>query len=479
MTLEILNNIDHFVVVMLENRSFDHILGNLYPNGAPRGQPFDGLTGNEENPDQDNVPISVQQLAVDDPFCYFTPRGNPGEGFSNTSEQLYNDHLLVQQTKLPTNTGFVKNYQFTLSWEEKKKSFVVYEGAGPRDIMAMHTPATLPVISTLAQQYAVCDQWFCSVPSETQCNRAFMHMATSEGLIKNNWDYQFKSKSIFGALGERQHSWNVYAYDTKGMSMTSFDIKDLENAPRSNFGTFKDFQATASAGKLAAYSFLEPKWGATGNSMHPNYNVAKGEQWLSEIYNTLRNGPKEQWEKTLLIITFDEHGGCYDHVAPPANAAPPDDDVAKNGFTFDRFGVRVPFVAVSPLIEAGTVFRTENSTPFDHTSILRTIGLRFGLPPLTRRDAAAPHFANLLTLSEPRTDNALVGVTPPSATAPTEMRPPGALQKALVQRAHQFPDPDESGHSEYPPDFDDGDEAVRWAHDRYTRYRKWKYGDRT
>jgi phospholipase C len=101
--------------------------------------------------------------------------------------------------------------------------------------------------------------------------------------------------------------------------------------------------------------FLEPSWGAKENSQHPNYNVALGEQFIHDVYYALRNGPA--WRQTLLIITYDEHGGCYDHVPPPWGATPPDNIAGEFGFDFSRFGPRVPTVLVSPLIEAGTVFR--------------------------------------------------------------------------------------------------------------------------
>ncbi|MCP5113942.1 MAG: phosphoesterase [bacterium] len=483
-----LTSVENFVVIMLENRSFDHILGNLYAeegNVSPLGHPFDGLTGKESNKDNDGNETSVWNLDPADPYAYFTPKADPGEGFANTSAQLYGDPQIVKPTAPPSNSGFVTNYQFTLSWEPGA-GYTIYPGAGPQGIMAMHTPKTLPVLSTLARQYAVCDRWFCSVPSETQPNRSFIHMATSEGLIKNNWNYQFTSKSIFGALSEGNRNWMIYSYGHKGLSMTRFDIKDILSAPDSNFGVFPEFVEAAKNGKLANYTFLEPAWGLHGNSMHPNYNVARGEQYLKEIYQAVVNSP--QWDKTMLIITFDEHGGCYDHVAPPANAAPPDKHKATNGFDFTRFGVRVPTVLVSPLIQAGTVFRVpepdnyqpgtgENPaaepTPFDHTSILRTVERRFGLAPLTRRDAAAPDLAGVLTLDQPRTDNVLADVTPPTATLPTPTAEHvGVLQKALVTRATEYPDPREKhGSRDQEPDFDSGSEAMDWAASRWRHYR--------
>ena len=203
---------------------------------------------------------------------------------------------------------------------------------------------------------------------------------------------------------------------------------------------FTDFTAAAAAGTLAAFTFLEPSWSSTGNSQHPNYNVALGEQLMHDVYEAVRGGPG--WAETLLVITYDEHGGCYDHVAPPSGAIPPDHDAGEFGFDFTRFGLRVPAVLVSPLIAPGTVFRVPaGSTPLDHTSILKTVQQRWGLPSLTARDAATPGFGDVLTLTAPRTDDALAGVTVPVATAPGPAAgQPSHLQEVQAELvSRQFP----------------------------------------
>ncbi len=145
--------------------------------------------------------------------------------------------------------------------------------------------------------------------------------------------------------------------------------------------------------------------------------MAAGERFIHDVYTAVRTGPA--WNSTLLIVTYDEHGGCYDHVPPPADAVAPDTSSGEFGFDFHRYGLRVPAVLVSPLIEAGTVFRVpDGNVPLDHTSILKTLEDRFGLPPLTARDAAAPGIGDVLTLTTPRTDDPLDGVIPPQNTDP-------------------------------------------------------------
>jgi phospholipase C len=168
--------------------------------------------------------------------------------------------------------------------------------------------------------------------------------------------------------------------------------------------------------------------------------VALGEQLIHDVYEAVRGGPG--WAQTLLVITYDEHGGCYDHVAPPAGAIPPDHDAGEFGFDFSRFGLRVPAVLVSPLIAPGTVFRVPaGSTPLDHTSILKTVQQRWGLPSLTARDAAAPGFGDVLTLTAPRTDDALAGVTVPVAAEPGPAAgQPSHLQEVQAELvSRQFP----------------------------------------
>ena len=176
--------------------------------------------------------------------------------------------------------------------------------------------------------------------------------------------------------------------------------------------------------------------------------MALGEQLIHDVYEAVRGGPG--WPQTLLVITYDEHGGCYDHVPPPSGATPPDNDAGEFGFDFTRFGVRVPTVLVSPLIAAGTVFRVPAaSVPLDHTSILKTVQQRWNLPALTARDAAAPGVGDALTLTTPRTDDVLAGVTvPASAGAGPAAGEPSQLQEIqaeLISRkfpAGQNPAPD-------------------------------------
>ena len=174
--------------------------------------------------------------------------------------------------------------------------------------------------------------------------------------------------------------------------------------------------------------------------------MAPGEQLIHDVYYAVRNGPA--WASTLLMITYDEHGGNYDHVAPPTSATPPGDGtIGEFGFDFTRFGVRIPAVLISPLIAAGTVFRAKTGT-IDHTSVLKTIHERWGTEPLTKRDAAAS-LGDVLTLATARTDDPIAGVAIPVSTG----HHPNASTPSKIDRIHAacvaaLPIRNEKGHYE-------------------------------
>jgi phospholipase C len=423
-----LSSIEHVVVLMLENRSFDHMLGFLYAdagNVSPSGQPFEGLTGTESNPDGNGQPVTVFRIEPTSPHPYYMPGADPGEGYMATNSQLFGTTTAPASPSAPPMQGFVKDFTYTLGWQSRESGWSIVPGTTGNDIMGCYGPETLPVLSALARGYAVCDHWFASAPTETLPNRAFACAATSQGHMDDK-TRTFTSPSIFGLLGQHDLTWAIYGYDAEPLTKRTFT--DIAAVSGGTTGKFADFTAAAAAGTLPAFTFLEPGWSATGNSQHPDYDVALGEQLMHDVYEALRAGPA--WAQTLLVITYDEHGGCYDHVPPPGGATPPDSDTGEFGFDFTRFGVRVPAVLVSPLIAAGTVYRVAaGSTPLDHTSILKTVQQRWSLPPLTARDGAAPGFGDVFTLDAARTDDVLAGVSVPAASGP----PPAAEQPSHLQ----------------------------------------------
>jgi len=422
-----LESIDHVVYVMLENRSFDHLLGFLYP----KSKKFDGLDGTESNADAQGKQAKVFKVTPDmQNACYF-PLANPSEGFPATNEQLFGSAKPPAGTQA-TNSGFVKSFARELE-EPKHPLDPKLVGASPASIMGMYAPETLPVLSALARSYAVCDQWFASVPTQTFPNRAFAVAGTSLGYTDNSARDRpaFDTPSIFGKLADAGCSWKIYGYS--GIPLTAGDFPDtVRPGPNGKVVSgFARFQDDAARGQLPAFSYIEPEWATypkkkatpeqahkeaeqnfhVQNDQHPVSNMAAGEKLLYDIYEALRTGPA--WAKTLLIITYDEHGGTYDHVSPPTDAIPPDNKAGASGFDFKRFGVRVPAVIVSPLIPEGTILRApKDGTPFDHTSLIATLRARFGIGALGKRDAKAPHVGPALSLDAARTDNPLADVRP-------------------------------------------------------------------
>src|SRR3984957_15985122 len=279
-----LPSVEHIVVLMLENRSFDHMLGFLYTdngNVSPLGQPYEGLNGTESNPGTDGSPVSVFRIEPATPNACFMPGADPGEGYMATNAQLFGgSETATTPSSAPTNAGFVTDFAYTLTWQAREGRSIV-AGTAASDIMGCFAPDTLPVLSALAKGYAVCDHWYASAPTETMPNRAFACSATSQGHMDDSTK-TFTCPSIFGSLTTAGVSWRVFGYDRQ--PLTKADFPDITGADSSHFGLFTDFQAAAAAGTLPAFTFLEPSWPSTGNSQHPNYDVALGEQLIHDTY---------------------------------------------------------------------------------------------------------------------------------------------------------------------------------------------------
>ncbi len=407
-----LDKIEHIVVLMLENHSFDSLLGYLYENDAPKrfigdfdGPPrFDGVAdkGELSNPDPQGRPILVGKAPSGQrDMC--NPFPDPGEEFSpHVNTQLFGQDPPPDPSLPPPMSGFVLDYVKAIEDQLLFKREVTE--AEYRIIMNCFTPDAVPVLSGLARSFAVSDRWFSSVPSQTFCNRSFFHSGQSNGFVTNA-DYvkwlKNEAPTLMNVLTDAGLDWRVY-FDpvdvlplTRAIHPKLFGFSD-------NFRQFSDFVADCKKPDgLPAYTFIEPRLLVNHNDMHPpvllnpaiDSSVLAGEVLVNDVYEAIRSSP--MWESTLLIITFDEHGGCYDHVPPPRATPPglatvgPPDAPPGGPFGFDRFGVRVPAIFVSPFIEEGTVIRATGAVPFDHTSLIRTILERWILPRLRDRVAQA------------------------------------------------------------------------------------------
>jgi len=419
------SKIDHIVVLMLENRSFDNLLGWLYDpaNDAPYNvvpSDFDGLSGKSlSNPALDGQPIPVGK--TDDPY---SPQPDPGEPYEDVYSQMYNVPLL-DILRIPPAPPYPPNMQgFVRNYAAQKIAPV-----NAAIIMNSLTPKSLPVLSALAHHYALCDRWFASVPTQTFCNRSFVHAGTSSGYVNNAGGgpcFVNDTTTIFDLLEAAGRTWNIFC---GGWLLESFSLLTQKHlwqyALTPHFAHFKDFVAAAKNGTLPNYSFIEPiyfdspVWGPH-NDMHPECNAIKifgpsnlhrGEALLWTIYDAIFNGPS--WKDTLFIILFDEHGGCYDHVPPPSPtdtcrcpvACLPDRTIPAgeqgfSGFQFDRLGPRVPAIIIS----AYTPPQTRLHDVFEHTSILSTIVNCFELPggQLGNRQEKAQDLSAAVSLAAPR-----------------------------------------------------------------------------
>lgn len=375
---------------MLENRSFDHMLGFLPLNG------LNGLKGNESNNDKQNNVISVSSSAE------FVVKPDPNHEFKDVNEQLFNDYSYnVDPDNVASenrNSGFVKNYQRIIENESQDIS----------QVMKCFSRQHLPALTTLATHYALCDNWFSSVPSSTWPNRFYVHAATSHGHLHTPGAFQgvkdmaddlfsnsYQMRTIYENLQDSGYSWRVFYSDFS----LCFLFKSLWDY-KEHFSPLKDFFDQVECGCLPSYSFLEPRhFGFFPNNQHASHDVRFGENLIAKVYNVIRSN-KEIWEKTLLVILYDEHGGFYDHVFPPT-AISPDDISSKEKFMFNRLGVRVPAVLISPWLP-----QQVNHTLYDHTSLLATVKTQFNLPKfLTKRDENANSFININNiLPSPRED---------------------------------------------------------------------------
>jgi len=463
--------LDHIVVIMFENRSFDNLLGRLYAPGEVAS--FEGVTGkNLANP----IPDWAREAAGPSVVPYGvaasmnSPSPDPGEEYQHVNTQLFgiidpasNRAVLADKmtppynapadpSQPPTMDGFVADYISAFAAEMARAPS--YEEFA--QIMTGYTPEQLPVTSALARGFATFDHWFCEVPTQTFANRSFFHAGTSSGFVDNmspieSFPLHNDAETIFERLDQQGLSWRVYCDPPSHMSLTG-----VIHAPRlwphfaTKFFSTDQFLQDAADGNLPAYSFIEPNLLFGHNDMHPAFDalfpgspldppssLLGGEALLAKVYNAVRSSSSEHgsnaWN-TLLLITFDEHGGTYDHVPPPLVPPPgPADPVGQMNFGFDRSGLRVPAIAVSAWIGERTVINAE----YRNTSVIRTLRERWPLGgPLTNRDAMAADIAPVLSLDTPRDPQDWPEVTPQQVPGYSGVIPaPDAALRGLAKAA--------------------------------------------
>ena len=461
---------DHFVVLMSENRSFDSLLGYCYlPGEPPRNQLFNGLGGLEyRNPVpayiNDGHAFVTNRISPGTEADMQNPNPDPGEEFQHVNTSLFgivdpisNQFKDASDMTAPYNApppgtpatmnGFVWDYcNNFVQLNKRNPTFEEY-----RVIMDSFSPDQLPVINTLAKEFAVYDAWFCAAPTQTIPNRSFFHASTSSGFIVNEpyqkWPLQNNATTIFNKLSDAGLTWRVYYDETQVFPMTAL-IHGVMLEPywRQNFYTMEEFYQDVANGTLPNYAFVEPRMLYNNNDYHPPAplspsipiggwsDVRWGDLLVHDVYTAVKNSSSNNGSNalnTLLLITFDEHGNCFDHVVPPP-ATPPQNPQFQGelGFLFDRLGLRVPAIVVSAYTQANTII----NRPVHHAALIRTLCSKYDLGHLTDRDLNAPDLSDAINLSQPRDPSTWPTPIPRPAPVPPVLdhRPLNDLEKTIV-----------------------------------------------
>jgi len=338
--------IDTLVYLMMENRTYDHVLG---ARSLLEESPANGLRAGMSNPDP-NGGVTASYEAPDGALCVLDPPHS-----WDPSHAQFNAGAM---------DGFVRQQE--------------HQHPGDRSPMQYLTRRHLPVTWSLADSYATCDRWFASVMGPTFPNRYYWLSGQSFGL-KGNDIPTGKHPSILSRLRDAGREWRVYYTDVPFVGLLQ-DHLDTDLTGR--VGPIDRFFTDAAAGKLAPVTYLDPAF--TNADDHPPHHPILGQAFIASVYKALAASP--QWDRCLLVITYDEHGGFFDHVAPPKAT----DDRAALGF--DQLGMRVPALVVGPYVKAGHV----SSVVRDHTSALKQVETTFGTAPLSARASAAADFSELI-----------------------------------------------------------------------------------
>jgi phospholipase C len=374
---EALHKIDHIVVLMLENRSFDHMLGYLSLEAGRNT--VDGLRPGMKN-EHGGKTFPIHHLDR----RKLTKAEDPAHDGKAIAEQMGSDFDM---------SGFVANFA-------RLRPNVPDFGVP----MGYYNASDLPVYDHLAREYAICHKWFSSVPGATWPNRLYAATGRCDGTLDGKQLPIYDIPSFFPELDRRHVSWRWYAHDVATLRLIDDDYRV---GSFSNFAWFdrrsllarENFLDHARDGKLPSVTWIDPNYvdvsftGPSGsNDDHPPSDVMAGQELVFKTYNAIVRGP--QWAKTMLIITYDEHGGFYDHLGPPE----------ANDAQFKRYGVRVPAIVVSPFTQRGGI----GQALYDHTSIVKTILLRFcrdasgKIPDMGERVNNAIHLGALLDLPAAR-----------------------------------------------------------------------------
>ncbi len=368
-----LPQVEHIIIYMQENHSYDSILGM-----HPGGDGFDIRDGRARNSNFNTDGSRVHVFRAPD-TC------QSGQG---VSQNWVSTHNQIDGGRMD---GFLFN--------------------GNTNAMRYWDGQDLPFYYSLASTFPVCDRWFASAPCQTYPNRLYLQAATCQSLIATDLTKLFAlphpaGGTIWDKLNAFGISWLDYAWDLPDIAL----FPKTYTANQGHVRTFNDFLVDCQAGTLPSVSIVSP--GINSYTEENPHDIQLGEAYSSSIINAVMQSPA--WPKTVLLFMYDEHGGYYDHVAPPA-AIPPDDippDVApapNAPASWTEYGLRVPAYVISPFAKPNKISHVTR----DHTSVLRFIETKFNLGALTRRDANAADLLDCLDFRHPP-----AFLDPPTLAAP-------------------------------------------------------------
>ena len=365
------SQIKHIVYMMLENRSFDKVFG------------YRGLENNQVNGVDLNRDWNVDSNDKTIYASAIKPFLGEDYGRNGLTPTLY--ALNTKKSNASTNGGFVQaNERYPYTWFINRPSPAV-------DVMGYYPRGSFPTLDYLADNYVLCDNYYCSAPTDTTPNRMFALSGTSKGQVVNPFQtfnprkYKLQcQETIFDRLNEKDYPWKVYC-DTY-LPFSLLLVHQLKPSNLCRYAKLNKLYYDIEHNTLPAFSFIEPNYSKI-SMFGKTDNVSYLENLVSNIYTKLKSN-SQIWNSTLLIINFDEGGGFYDHVFPPESIAP---DNHTRHFSFTQYGVRVPCLVISPLVN-----KTCDHTLYDHTSVLATIERLWQLAPLTKRDAQANDMIHLL-----------------------------------------------------------------------------------
>lgn len=377
--------VEHVLVMMMENRSFDHYFQKLPEYGQPD---VEVAPADFSNPGVDGEPVSIFH---DTSYCFV----DTNHGWGGVHQQV--------------NGGKMDGFFVTSDGNHEVPVNGTLEMLSGARALGYYDQTDLPFYYWLASEFSIADHYHSSVLGPTFPNRMYLYAATSFGYTYNS--IAEADKTIVDYLEQREIDWKIYATGTPGFGI--FVATHLKYAQEHLF-SIDDYFADAAAGTLPQFAFIDPNIGREGpdtDDEHPPAMAQIGEQLVATVVDALTKSPN--WKSSALFLTYDEHGGLYDHVVPPKACAPDDSPLKVEAgepadVGFDQLGVRVPMMVISPYAKKHFV----SHHTYDHTSIVRFIEAKFVMPALTNRDANAEAPFEMFDFDDPP------HLTPPAITIP-------------------------------------------------------------